>query len=114
MVSRVSRYDLEALVFVAIATAPPLIKRKLKSRLPHEADEARAALARSICDKIDNDSYMVIVSEMIAQTTPYPRRGKWGVDEVVPAVVPEVARPEATDGPSTTLGTNGEDLAATK
>ncbi len=93
MVSRVSRSDLEALVHVALATAPLLIKRKLKSRLPHEADEARAALAKSICDKIDNDSFMVIVTEMIAQTTPYPRRGKWGVDEMEPAVVPQPPPP---------------------
>lgn len=84
---RVARRDLEALVFVAIATAPPLIKRKLKSKLPHEADEARGELARSICEKIDNDSYMVIVTELIAETTPYPRRGKWGVDERLPATV---------------------------
>ena len=85
---RVARRDLEALVFVAIATAPPLIKRKLRSKLPHEADEARRDLAQSICDRIDNGSYMVIVTEMVAQTTPYPRRGKWGVDEPVPATVP--------------------------
>ena len=92
---RVSRIDLESLVVVALATAPALIKSKLRSRLPHEADEARDALARSICDKIDNDAYMVIVTEMIAKTTPYPRRGHWGVDEPVPAVVPEAPRPPA-------------------
>lgn len=93
MVSRLARRDLEAHVFVAIATAPPLIKRKLRSKLPHEADEARAAPTRSICEKINIDSYMVIVTEMIARTTPYPRLGKWGVDEPVPAVVPEPPPP---------------------
>ena len=92
---RVARRDLEALVVVALATAPPLIKSKLKSKLPKEADKARDALARSICDKIDNDAYMVIVTEMIALTTPYPRRGKWGVDEPVPAVVPKAPPPPA-------------------
>ena len=75
---RVSRIDLESLVVVALATAPALIKSKLRSRLPHEADEARDALARSICDKIDNDAYMVIVTEMIAKTTP-TRAGATGV-----------------------------------
>ena len=93
MVSRVPRQDLEALVVVALATAPALVKRQLRSKLPVEADEARDALAKSICDKIDNDAYMVIVTEMIAKTTPYPRRGKWGVDEPVPAVVPRAPRP---------------------
>jgi len=88
MVSRVPRQDLEALVVVALATAPALVKRQLRSKLPVEADEARDALAKSICDKIDNDAYMVIVTEMIAKTTPYPRRGHWGRDEPVPAVVP--------------------------
>jgi hypothetical protein len=86
---RIARRDLEALVFVAIATAPPHIKRKLKSKLPHEADEARDELTRAICDRLDNDSYMVIVTEMIALSTPYPRRGTWGVDEPIPARVPE-------------------------
>ena len=94
---RVSRIDLESLVVVALATAPALVRSKLKSKLPHEADEARDALARSICDKIDNDAYMVIVTEMIAKTTPYPRRGKWGVDEPVPAVVPRAPRPPGMD-----------------
>ena len=90
---RVARRDLEALVFVAIATAPALIKRKLKSRLPHEADEARKALAQSICEKIDNDSYMVIVTELIVRTTPYPQLGQWGVDEPTPATVPRAHSP---------------------
>ena len=93
---RVSRRDLEALVHVAIATAPPLIKRRLRSKLPHEADEARRELARSICDQIDNDSYMVIVTEMIATTTPYPRRGAWGVDEPAPAELRTAPTPTAT------------------
>jgi hypothetical protein len=90
MVSRVSRRDLEALVFVAMATAPAAIKRGLKSKLIEERDKARDALTRSICDRIDNDSYMVIVTEMVARSTPYPRRGKWGVDEPVPANVPQL------------------------
>lgn len=90
---RVARRDLEALVFVALATAAPLIKRKLKSKLPHEADEARRELAQAICDRIDNDSYMVIVTELIARTTPYPRLGKWGRDEPCPAEVPRPPSP---------------------
>lgn len=92
---RVARRDLEALVFVAIATAPSLIKRKLTSKLLEERDEARRHLAQSICAKIDNDSYMVIVSELVAQSSPYPRRGAWGVDEPVPATVPEPPAPPA-------------------
>jgi hypothetical protein len=88
MVSRVPRQDLEALVVVALATAPALIKSKLKSKLPHVADEARDALARAICDKIDNDAYMVIVTEMIALAPPPPRRAPGGAHEPVPAVVP--------------------------
>lgn len=89
---RVTRRDLESFVFVALATAPPLVKSKLRSKLPHEADEARKALARTICDQIDNDSYMVIVTAMIGQA-PYQKLGKWGVDEPVPARVPEAPAP---------------------
>jgi hypothetical protein len=89
---RIARRDLETFVFVALATAPPLVKSRLRSKLPHEADRAREALARKICDQLDNDSYMVIVTEMIGQP-PYSRLGKWGVDEPVPAVVPEAPAP---------------------
>ena len=81
------------MVVVALATAPALTKSKLKSKLPHVADEARRELAERICNQIDNDSYMVIVTDMVAMTTPYPRRGKWGVDEPPPAVVPQPPRP---------------------
>ena len=93
MVSRVSRNDLQSLVFVALACASDAIRHGLKSKLLEERDKARRALARSICEKIDNDSYMVIVTEMIATTTPYPRRGEWGVDEPAPATVPVPPRP---------------------
>ena len=55
MATQVARRDLEALVVVAIACAPPLIQRKLMSKLPHEADEGRKALAQSICERIDNE-----------------------------------------------------------
>jgi hypothetical protein len=96
-VHRVSRRDLEALVFVAITTAPAAIKRGLKSKLIEERDKARDALTRAICDRIDNDSYMVIVTEMVARSTPYPRRGKWGIDEPVPAAVLEVPKQPACE-----------------
>ena len=97
MVSRVSRKDLEALVFVAITTAPPAIKRGLKSKLLTDRDKARQTLTRSICEKLDNDSYMVIVTEMVARTSPYPHLGKWGIDEPVPATVPQPPPPSVTN-----------------
>jgi hypothetical protein len=84
---RLSRTDLEALIFVAIATAPPGIKRGLKSKIPEEVDQARGELAQMICDKIDNCSSMVIVTEMIGEAH-RSYRGRWGVDEPDPAVVP--------------------------
>ena len=88
---RIARADLEAIVYVAIACAPPAIKRGMKSKLPHEAQEARSALARMICDQIDNDGAMVIVPELICLAEKR-YRGKWGIDEPVPATVPERLR----------------------
>lgn len=84
---RVARRDLEALVFVAVATAPSAIKRGLKSKLLTDRDKARKELTRSICEKLDNDSYMVIVAELIGDAY-QARLGKWGVDEPCPATVP--------------------------
>jgi hypothetical protein len=39
---------------------------------------------------------MVIVTEMISLASPYPRLGKWGVDEPVPATVPQPPLPPAS------------------
>ena len=89
---RVARRDLEALVFVAIATAPPAIKRGLKSKLLQERDKARGELARMICEQIDNDSCMVIVTELISREADRIR-GTWGVDEPVPATVQQSPPP---------------------
>ena len=91
---RVARRDLETLVFVAIATAPSAIKRGLKSKLLAERDKARKDLTRSICEKLDNDSYMVIVTELIGEAY-QARLGKWGVEEPVPATVPQPPPPPA-------------------
>ena len=93
---RIARADLEAIVYVAIACASDSIKRRMKSKLPHEAQQARSELASSICDKIDNDSYMVIVTELIEQAEKR-YRGRWGVDEPVPATVPEPPPPTSGD-----------------
>jgi len=93
---RIARRDLEALVYVAITCAPPAIKRGLKSRLLEERDKARAELARRICDQIDNDSYMVIVTELIGDAEKC-HRGTWGVDEPVPATAPQPPPPTSGD-----------------
>ena len=50
-------------------------------------DKARKELAQSICDRLDNQSYMVIVTELIGEPH-LARLGKWGVHEPVPATVP--------------------------
>jgi hypothetical protein len=89
---RIARHDLEALVYVALTCAPPAIKRGLRSKLLEERDKARGELARKICDQIDNDSAMVIVTELIGEAQ-VRHRGKWGVDEPVPANVPEPPPP---------------------
>jgi hypothetical protein len=93
---RIARADLEALVYVAITCAPDSIKRGMKSKLLADRDKARGALARSICEKIDNDSYMVIVTELIGEAH-QARRGAWGIDEPLPATVPEPPPPTAGD-----------------
>lgn len=91
---RLPRKDLEAIVFVAIATASPAIKRGLKSKLLTDRDKARKELTQSICQKLDNDSYMVIVAELVGEAY-QARLGKWGVDEPLPATVPQPPPPPA-------------------
>ena len=55
-----------------------------------ESHEGQRKLATLICDHIDNDSCMVIQAEYL---TNKQRPGTWGVDEPVPAVVPEPPKP---------------------
>jgi len=73
---------------VTLATASPLVKRELRSKLATDKDWARGELAKLIAAKLDNDSSMVVVTEML-RLLPYDRRGKWGVDEPMPATAPE-------------------------
>ena len=55
-----------------------------------ETHEGQKKLAKLICEAIDNDSSMVIQTEFL---TVEQRSGKWGVDEPVPATVPEPPKP---------------------
>lgn len=80
---RLSRSEIETLVAVTLATAPPLVRQRLRSKLTTDRDWARAELARGIAAKLDNDSSMVVVTEMLG-LLPYDRPGKWDVDEPAP------------------------------
>jgi hypothetical protein len=52
--SRLSRDDLHALVYIAIRCAPRLVINGLRSKLPQDGDKATDALAERICNQIDN------------------------------------------------------------
>jgi hypothetical protein len=80
---RLSRAEIETLIAVTLTTAPRLVKSKFRSKLTTDKDWARGELAKLIATKLDNESSMVVVTEML-QLLPYDRRGKWGLDEVPP------------------------------
>lgn len=82
---RLSRQQIEILIAVTIATAPPLVKSRLRSKLTSDKDWARGELARMIAAKLDNDGSMVVVADTVG-LAPYQRRGSWGVDEEPPAI----------------------------
>ena len=84
---RLSRSHLLDMISVALATASKDVKRRLQSKNPVEADQGRAEMAELIVRQIDNDSSMVIVAEMVGEAH-VAARGRWGVDEPVPATVP--------------------------
>jgi 16S rRNA U516 pseudouridylate synthase RsuA-like enzyme len=79
---RLSRSDLESRLFVAFVTASKLIHRKLLSKQRMVVEEGRKEMIRHLCDKIDNDSSMVIRTEFTGEPPKTP--GKWGVDEPSP------------------------------
>ena len=56
---RIGREQLVTMMAVALKTAPPHVKQQLRSKLPHEADEAADVLARRLARLIDNDGAVV-------------------------------------------------------
>ena len=91
---RLSRRQIENLIVVTLATAPALVKSRLRSKLTADKDWARGELARMIAAQLDSDSSMVVVTEML-RLLPYDRRGKWDVDEPAPAYVPVPPKPSS-------------------
>lgn len=55
-----------------------------------ESHEGQQQLAGLLCERLDNDSTMVIRAEFVTREQ---RPGRWGVDEPVPATVPEPPKP---------------------
>jgi len=85
---RIGRRDLENLIFTTITCSR--IKRRTGGRQIHaslDTQEGAAKLAQLICNQIDNDSSMVVVTEMVGEAH-QAQRGKWDVDEPAPARVP--------------------------
>ena len=90
---RLSRLDLQCLIHNIIVCSR--LKRHRSGRpILHslETSEGKAQLTELICDQIDNDSVMVIAAEGVGFGSSY-RRGKWGIDEPVPAIVPVAPSP---------------------
>ena len=57
-----------------------------------ESREGQEQLVKLLCDQLDNDSYMVLQAEFVSAKQ---RLGSWGVDEPVPATVPEPPKPRS-------------------
>lgn len=72
------------LIYVAVKTAPNLVKSGLRSKLPSDNDRAVAELTSRIQAKIDNDGVMVISADMVPNPPYGVQPGKWGVDEPDP------------------------------
>jgi hypothetical protein len=90
---RISRTDLYHTIYGVITCSR--LKRRSAGRQIHaslETQEGQSAVTHLICDAIDNDSRMVIATEMVGFGHG-ARHGKWGVDEPVPAKVPEPPKP---------------------
>lgn len=81
---RISRADLETQIAVILATAPDLVRQRLRSKLTSDRDWARHQLASRIAAQFDNDSTMVVKTDLVG-LAPNQKPGKWGVDEQPPA-----------------------------
>lgn len=81
---RLSRQEIETQIAVTLATAPPLVKSRLRSKITSDKDWARRELAKAIASQFDNDSSMVVVTTALKYFDSYSVPGKWGVDEPGP------------------------------
>jgi hypothetical protein len=85
---RLSRRQLADMLNVLITCSR--LKRRTGGRqisASLDTPEGASALTELICNAIDNDSKMVIATEMVGENH-CQRPGKWAVDEPVPAIVP--------------------------
>lgn len=83
---RLSPAELEPLIYGALRAAPRSLKQRLLSRDPREADAAHLELTTLVISRVDNDSTMVVATDMVGPAH-LARRGRWGVDEDPPAVI---------------------------
>lgn len=81
---RLSRSEIETTIAVTLATAPRLVRSRLRSKLTTDKDWARKELAKTIAAQLDNDSSMVIVVTALVHYDSYSVLGKWGADEAPP------------------------------
>ncbi|MBB5685003.1 hypothetical protein [Sphingobium boeckii] len=77
---RIARNDLEAAIFVSIQCAPKTMKQRVERDGGLAGERAFKELAKHICDQIDNQSHMVIRTELVGYAM-----GKWDIDEPSPA-----------------------------
>lgn len=85
---RISREDLFSTIYVIITCSR--LKRRTGGRQvldSLETQKGQSAVAELICNALDNDSTMVIRTETVGPAHK-AQRGKWGIDEPVPATVP--------------------------
>lgn len=90
---RINRIDLYHTIYGVIVCSR--LKRRSAGRQIHvslETQEGASQVTELICNAIDNDSKMVIATEMVGFGHG-ARHGKWGVDEPTPATVPEPLKP---------------------
>lgn len=70
---------------VTLATAHAGALKIFRSAKRLEREKGRDELAALLASKVDGDSSMVIVTDQIGGSN-HSRPGKWGVDELEPAV----------------------------
>ena len=81
---RIDNDYLEAIVSVAIKTAPKTVRQGMRSKLPTVSDAAVFHIAKHIVGQLSNDRTMVIRTEIVGAVGCTGRPGVWGVDEPDP------------------------------
>ena len=81
---RIPTDEIRMQIYVVLRTFSRSVKRRLVSKLPHEADKATSDIAEAITERIAGGAYRVIAPDKLRTKDSGQQLGEWGPDDPDP------------------------------